>query len=221
MPLCGTAASQPSRTKIVLTGLWRVAWVRPPVTCPNTSAGKGLFKPHSVFVPWSPCLSRVYSDTVLDFHYKVFCFCQLFCKRLAVLSWHVPGQNPPPETRNPKPKTSPAGINHRLYLIDRKPGEAADASGCPSEQFVVLGATGNVYTVEIGRTPSCTCPDAAKGNICKHRFFVMLRVLKAGEGNPAVWQHALLDSEVRPACFSKWPVCETWFRSLASQGGCG
>ena len=34
-----------------------------------------------------------------------------------------------------------------------------------------------VYTVTIAAHPRCSCPDAAKGNICKHRLFVMLRVL--------------------------------------------
>jgi uncharacterized Zn finger protein len=62
---------------------------------------------------------------------------------------------------------------------------------------VVLGATRNVYTVTVGRVPSCTCPDAAKGNLCKHILFVLMRVLKLRRDNPLVWQKALLKSEVR------------------------
>ncbi len=30
------------------------------------------------------------------------------------------------------------------------------------EVFSVLGATGNVYTVRIGRRPTCDCPDCTK-----------------------------------------------------------
>lgn len=29
---------------------------------------------------------------------------------------------------------------------------------------------GSVYTVKVGRHPSCSCPDAAKGNLCKHHL---------------------------------------------------
>lgn len=92
-----------------------------------------------------------------------------------------------------------AGVGgHRLYLIQR--GElvpAGAAPQAPSQDFTVLGATGNVYTVRVCRQPSCTCPDAGKGNVCKHLLFVMLRVLKQPVSNPAIWQKALLTSEVQ------------------------
>lgn len=65
-----------------------------------------------------------------------------------------------------------------------------------AETFNVLGATGNVYTVTISRHPHCSCPDHAKGNVCKHILFVMLRVLKLDKKDPRVWQKALLPSEV-------------------------
>ncbi len=55
-----------------------------------------------------------------------------------------------------------------------------------------------VYTVKIGLSPSCSCPDAAKGGrLCKHHFFCMLRVLKLPEDDPRVWQRGLLPEEVR------------------------
>lgn len=72
------------------------------------------------------------------------------------------------------------------------PGESSP-TGC---EFFVLGATGNVYSVKLEKRPSCTCPDAAKGNICKHFLFVMLRVLKLPESDPRVWQKALLSTEL-------------------------
>ena len=43
---------------------------------------------------------------------------------------------------------------------------------------------------------SCTCPDAAKGNTCKHWLFVVLRVLKLRRDDPRVWQKALLSTEL-------------------------
>lgn len=54
-----------------------------------------------------------------------------------------------------------------------------------------------VYDVTISRHPHCTCPDHAKGNLCKHILFVLLRVLKLSTSNPLVWQKALLTKEVR------------------------
>ncbi len=41
---------------------------------------------------------------------------------------------------------------------------ARDASSC---EFVVLGSTGNEYAVRVGAVPSCSCPDALRGNHCK------------------------------------------------------
>ncbi len=66
----------------------------------------------------------------------------------------------------------------------------------PVEEFSVLGATANVYSVSVGKHPSCSCPDFQKGNICKHYLFVMLRVLRLDRSDPLVWQKALLKSEV-------------------------
>jgi SWIM zinc finger len=91
------------------------------------------------------------------------------------------------------------GGAHRLYLIERKAVRPVGSPGGAQETFVVLGATRNVYEVTIGKHLKCTCPDFAKGNVCKHQLFVMLRVLKLGKQNPAVWQRALLISEVRRA----------------------
>ena len=42
----------------------------------------------------------------------------------------------------------------------------------PEEQVDIAGTTGNIYTVIIGKEPSCTCPDARKGNQCKHIVYV-------------------------------------------------
>eukprot|EP00850_Spirogloea_muscicola_P000770 SM000003S11015 [mRNA] locus=s3:290395:294938:- [translate_table: standard] len=85
---------------------------------------------------------------------------------------------------------------HRLYLIDRQAAACGHDSVPTSCDFHVLGSTGNVYTVTISRMPRCTCPDNARGNVCKHLLFVMLRVLKVPQDNPCIWQKALLADEV-------------------------
>jgi hypothetical protein len=65
-----------------------------------------------------------------------------------------------------------------------------------AEEFLVLGSTGNVYTVGINRHPSCTCPDHSKGNVCKHIIFVMLRVLGISRDSNLWYQSALLQQEL-------------------------
>ncbi|KAL5850488.1 hypothetical protein ACOSQ4_008501 [Xanthoceras sorbifolium] len=55
-------------------------------------------------------------------------------------------------------------LRHHLRLLHR-----ADSI------FFVLGATGNVYTVTLSSSPSCTCPDRITP--CKHILFVYIRAL--------------------------------------------
>lgn len=55
-------------------------------------------------------------------------------------------------------------LRHRLLLLHRS-----------DSTFYILGATGNVYKVNLSTTPSCTCPDRTKP--CKHILFVFIRVL--------------------------------------------
>jgi len=46
-------------------------------------------------------------------------------------------------------------------------------------EFKVVGTTNNVYTVTIDNDPRCTCPDCAyRGKICKHIYFIMLRIMQ-------------------------------------------
>ncbi|MCL7024975.1 hypothetical protein MKW94_014145 [Papaver nudicaule] len=54
--------------------------------------------------------------------------------------------------------------HHRLRLLHRS-----------ENNFFILGATGNVYTVTLSTAPSCNCPDRTVP--CKHILFVFLRVL--------------------------------------------
>ena len=80
-------------------------------------------------------------------------------------------------------------LTQRLYLIEQE----EDDSG---RKYAVLGSTGNVYTVKVGALVSCDCPDAAKGNVCKHQLFVMLKVLRAAESSKLIYQRALLSHEL-------------------------
>ncbi|KAK6912750.1 Zinc finger, RING-type [Dillenia turbinata] len=55
-------------------------------------------------------------------------------------------------------------VRHRLLLLHRS-----------EANFFVLGATGNVYTVTLATTPTCSCPD--RTTPCKHILFIFIRVL--------------------------------------------
>ena len=101
-------------------------------------------------------------------------------------------------------------LSQRLYLIEQEEEEedgaaasaGAGASSAPpppaprGRKYAVLGSTGNVYTVKVGPLVSCDCPDAAKGNVCKHQLFVMLKVLRAAESSKLIYQRALLSHEL-------------------------
>ena len=60
----------------------------------------------------------------------------------------------------PKPRLPPSsrtGAAHRLFLVERKQLAAPGSEGGGAEEFAVLGATGNLYTVTVCRQPQCTC----------------------------------------------------------------
>ncbi|KAI8989640.1 hypothetical protein BD414DRAFT_438713 [Trametes punicea] len=82
-------------------------------------------------------------------------------------------------------------MDQRFYMIDRR-REGNELR----EEFSVLGSTGNVYTVVIDKKPSCNCPDALKGNHCKHILFIFLKVLQVSQTSSYWYQKALLTSEL-------------------------
>ncbi|KAK0213389.1 hypothetical protein DFS33DRAFT_121896 [Desarmillaria ectypa] len=82
-------------------------------------------------------------------------------------------------------------IEQRFFMIDRE-RDGDDLK----ETFKVLGSTGNVYTVVIDHTPRCNCPDASKGNHCKHIIFVFIKVLQVPHESPYWYQKALLTIEL-------------------------
>ncbi|CAB4481754.1 unnamed protein product [Rhizophagus irregularis] len=79
----------------------------------------------------------------------------------------------------------------RLYMVNR---EKIDDF---HEEFAVLGSTGNIYTVTIKHVPNCTCPDFGKGNLCKHIFFIYLKVFRLNRDSSFIYQKALLTKELR------------------------
>ncbi|CAB4415287.1 unnamed protein product [Rhizophagus irregularis] len=79
----------------------------------------------------------------------------------------------------------------RIYLIERN--KINDLR----EKFVIVGPAGNVYTVTIAHLPDCNCPDFMKGFLCKHIFFVYLKVLGVNRDSTLIYQKALLSKELR------------------------
>lgn len=96
---------------------------------------------------------------------------------------------PPPDHHDFEP-TQPfaerviRALRHRLRLLHR-----SDSS------FFVLGATGNVYTVNISATPSCTCPD--RTTPCKHILFVFIRVLGVSLDDSCLWRRNLRPCQLK------------------------
>ncbi|KAJ7183772.1 hypothetical protein C8R46DRAFT_984978 [Mycena filopes] len=82
-------------------------------------------------------------------------------------------------------------MTQRFFMVDRKRFE-----GELKEEFQVLGSTGNIYTVTIQQKPSCDCPDARKGNHCKHILFIYLKVLQVTQASGVWYQKALLTNEL-------------------------
>lgn len=86
-------------------------------------------------------------------------------------------------------------LGQRLYLLTAERHEDGVGAG-----FAVLGSTGNVYQVDLGQRPSCSCPDFMRGQgLCKHVLFIWLRVLRLDQDDPRIWQKALLPSELQAA----------------------
>ncbi|KAK2037581.1 hypothetical protein LZ31DRAFT_600337 [Colletotrichum somersetense] len=83
-------------------------------------------------------------------------------------------------------------LTQRFYVLER---HRCGTTDIPEEKVQLTGSTGNVYTVHICQTPSCTCPHSLKGNQCKHWLYVMSRVLRAKY--ELTYQLALVPSELR------------------------
>lgn len=78
------------------------------------------------------------------------------------------------------------GKSQNLYLIERLP-----ETDSLVRSYVIMGSSGNVYTVKISGNPSCTCPDyQTRGRRCKHIFFVLIRIMKVTNEDKAIYTNA-------------------------------
>eukprot|EP00565_Helicotheca_tamesis_P005544 CAMPEP_0185741280 /NCGR_PEP_ID=MMETSP1171-20130828/38874_1 /TAXON_ID=374046 /ORGANISM="Helicotheca tamensis, Strain CCMP826" /LENGTH=293 /DNA_ID=CAMNT_0028413239 /DNA_START=14 /DNA_END=892 /DNA_ORIENTATION=- len=87
--------------------------------------------------------------------------------------------------------------SQKMFLVQTSPVTACPSYGGASVTLAVLGSTGNVYDVVLCKVPSCTCPDHAKGNLCKHILFVMLKVVGLEQSSQLVFQAAFLEEELK------------------------
>ena len=66
-------------------------------------------------------------------------------------------------------------FNDNIYLIESFPYLETENE----RTYLIMGSTGNVYTVIISNKSSCTCPDYRKRKKrCKHIYFVLIRIMK-------------------------------------------
>ncbi|PWN33657.1 uncharacterized protein FA14DRAFT_185300 [Meira miltonrushii] len=120
--------------------------------------------------------------------------------------------------------------NQRMFLLHREREQTTSDQSSPSssnqtagtniisEEFVVTGSTGYVYTVNIDQNPRCNCPDWKKhdGNPCKHTMFVFLRVLGVNKDSHLWYQKCLLSDELRQIFANARPDPATSNSSLRS-----
>ncbi|KAL9178498.1 hypothetical protein ACHAXT_001836 [Thalassiosira profunda] len=123
---------------------------------------------------------------------------------------------PPQEKRLGRYRSTPTNFvrdriaraaSQRMYLVHRGDVFSSTTNG-PSCELAVLGSTGNLYKVTLGRVTSCNCPDARKhamrhrgkssggSPLCKHILFVFLKVAGLSASDPLAFQAALLTEEV-------------------------
>ena len=63
-----------------------------------------------------------------------------------------------------------------LYLVESIPPNLNEEK---KRVYLIMGSTGNVYSVVITNKPTCTCPDfRQRKKRCKHIYFVLIRIMK-------------------------------------------
>uniref|UniRef100_A0A7S3H0S9 SWIM-type domain-containing protein n=1 Tax=Spumella elongata TaxID=89044 RepID=A0A7S3H0S9_9STRA len=85
-------------------------------------------------------------------------------------------------------------FHQKLFLVDQE-DITSEVCGL-GRKFAVMGTTGNIYDVKIQQQPTCSCPDCARGKLCKHIIFVMVKVLQVDRNSELIYQNALLQSEL-------------------------
>jgi len=72
------------------------------------------------------------------------------------------------------------GLTQPIYLIET----IIDEPNQYEKKYIVMGSSGNVYTVAISQIPTCTCPDyATRQKRCKHIYFVLGRIMQVNDDN--------------------------------------
>jgi hypothetical protein len=131
---------------------------------------------------------------------------QAVAPQTATASKRVAAATEPKEARAKKyRRTCPQGLrdrmdrasSQRMFLVDKTVHERNDGH-CSSLLFSVLGSTGNVYDVTLGKLVSCSCPDfrIRRNDICKHVMFVTLKVVGLEPDDPLAFQKAYIQSEL-------------------------
>ncbi len=63
--------------------------------------------------------------------------------------------------------------------------------------FILKNTSDTIFKVVIGDPQMCTCGGGlARGKLCHHILFIMLKVLRIPKDNPLSWQLSLMDTEV-------------------------
>ncbi|KAL3437740.1 hypothetical protein BDV09DRAFT_149467 [Aspergillus tetrazonus] len=83
-------------------------------------------------------------------------------------------------------------VTQRMFVVGQT---VSGTDEVPELNFDIVGTTGNIYQTTVGKVPTCNCPDARKGNQCKHICYVLVKVLKAP--SHLQYQLAFLSSELR------------------------
>lgn len=62
------------------------------------------------------------------------------------------------------------GKTQKIYLVNRNVNDT-------NATFDVMGTTGNIYSVKLSGSPTCTCPDfTQRKKRCKHIFFMLAKI---------------------------------------------
>ena len=81
-------------------------------------------------------------------------------------------------------------LSQKLFLIETIPTDLPHL-----KKFIVMGTTGNVYTVSISESSKCSCPDFLKiEKGCKHVFFILLKVMQLPTHDRITFSKDELDS---------------------------
>ena len=67
-------------------------------------------------------------------------------------------------------------LNQKLYFLEDK------LINDYEKDYTIIGSTGNIYTVKIKESPTCSCPDyTSRKNRCKHIYFVLIKLNNLSE----------------------------------------